>query len=272
MISSTNAITSSVGVVYSTDVNFGTSSSTTIQTNVAAGNYTSSITGLSSTTTYYAKLFIVNKAGTSYGNVISFTTAAAPVTVGSVYGGGIVFYILQSGDNGYDANVQHGLIAQPQNEIDGLSSNPPFAGNTWTNVALNSNTISGAQNDGTLIGRSNTAAIIADQGTGTYLFKYVSTLSINGYTDWYVPSIRELNLFRDYANNTTYCTINASTHYYWTSKTNSNYKWTWGSYISSTQAGSNYKTNYIETNGIGNASYNISQSGNNYVYLAIRSF
>jgi hypothetical protein len=272
VISPTNSVTSSIGLVYSTDVNFGTSSSTTIQSNVAAGTYSSSITGLSSTTTYYAKSFIVNKAGTSYGNVVSFTTAAAPVTVGSVYGGGIVFYILQSGDNGYDANVQHGLIAQPQNEIDGLSSNPPFAGNTWTNVALNSNTISGAQNDGTLIGRANTAAIIADQGPGTYLFKYVSTLSINGYTDWYVPSIRELNLFRDYAHNTTYCTINASTHYYWASKTNSNYKWTWGTYISSTQASSNYKTNYIESNGIGNASYNISQSGNNYVYLAIRSF
>lgn len=79
VISATNAVTSSIGVIYSTDANFSTSSSATIQSNVVAGAYTSSIIGLSSSTAYYAKSFVVNKAGTSYGPVVSFTTPAAYV-------------------------------------------------------------------------------------------------------------------------------------------------------------------------------------------------
>ena len=94
VISSTNGIASSVGVIYSTDLNFGTYSTATIQTNVAAGTYTSTISGLSSSTSYYAKSFIVNNAGTSYGAVISFTTptvvpakvAVTRASVGRTYG------------------------------------------------------------------------------------------------------------------------------------------------------------------------------------------
>lgn len=77
VISPTNAISSSVGIVYSTNANFGTYSTTTIQSNAAAGTYTSSITGLASSTNYYAKAFVTNSAGTNYGNVVNFTTAAA---------------------------------------------------------------------------------------------------------------------------------------------------------------------------------------------------
>jgi hypothetical protein len=94
VISSTNGIASSVGVIYSTDLNFGTYSTATIQTNVAAGTYTSTISGLSSSTSYYAKSFIINKAGTSYGTVINFTTptvvpskvAVTRASVGRTYG------------------------------------------------------------------------------------------------------------------------------------------------------------------------------------------
>ena len=121
VISATNARTSSIGVVYSTDANFGTSSTSTIQSNVVAGTYATTLTGLTSVTTYYAKSFITNKAGTSYGPVVNFTTSTPPVAVGDVYGGGIVFYVLQSGDAGYDANVQHGLIAATQNQVTGGS-------------------------------------------------------------------------------------------------------------------------------------------------------
>lgn len=225
-----------------------------------------------SDTTVMLKAYATNTAGTTYGPTISFTTPVAPIAINDIYGGGIVYYILKLGDNGYDANVQHGLIAQQQNEIDGLSSNPPYAGSTWNVIALNGNTITGAQNDGTLVGRANTAAIIANQGAGTYLFRYVSTLTINGYDDWYVPSIKEIKLFRDYVYNTTYCSNTSTTHYYWSSKANSSYKWTWGNYISSTQSGSSYYTNYLEGNSVGTRGYNQQQSGNNFVYLAIRSF
>jgi hypothetical protein len=121
IISTTNAITSSIGVVYSTDANFSTSSTSSIQSNVVAGTYATTLTGLTASTTYYAKSFITNKAGTSYGPVVNFTTSTPPVAVGDVYGGGTVFYVLQPSDAGYDANVQHGLIAATQNQVTGGS-------------------------------------------------------------------------------------------------------------------------------------------------------
>jgi uncharacterized protein (TIGR02145 family) len=83
IISPTNNVTTSIGVIYSTDINFGTYSSTTIQSNVAAGTYSSTITGLTSSTNYFAKSFIVNNAGTSYGSVTSFTTSSPPILMNS---------------------------------------------------------------------------------------------------------------------------------------------------------------------------------------------
>ena len=45
------------------------------------GTFTSSITGLTASTTYYARAYATNSAGTSYGNQISFTTSAVIPTV-----------------------------------------------------------------------------------------------------------------------------------------------------------------------------------------------
>jgi hypothetical protein len=100
VISSTTGLTSSVGIIYSTDVNFGTYSTTTIQSNIAAGTYTSTISGLSSSTNYFAKSFIVNKAGTTYGSVVNFTTSAlfqAPDLVTS----GLITYLDASDASSY---------------------------------------------------------------------------------------------------------------------------------------------------------------------------
>ena len=79
VISPTNAISYNVGVVYSTDMSFGTATSVTIQSNVAAGTYTSSISGLASSTLYYAKAFVSNSAGINYGNVVNFTTSTPTI-------------------------------------------------------------------------------------------------------------------------------------------------------------------------------------------------
>lgn len=94
VISPTNAITFSIGVLYSTNANFSTYSSTTIQSNITAGTYTSTISGLVPSTTYYAKSFIVNNAGTSYGPIISFTTSVNPIAFKTTHGGGIHFYVV----------------------------------------------------------------------------------------------------------------------------------------------------------------------------------
>jgi hypothetical protein len=181
VISATNAVTSSIGVIYSTNANFGIYSSTTLQSNIVAGTYTSTITGLSSSTTYFAKSFIVNKAGTNYGPVVSFTTSSPPIAVGSSYGGGVVYYILQSGDVGYDANIQHGLIAATSDQSSAV---------VWAKT----NTNIGATAEGIGAGFSNTNLIIANQGnTGSYGAKIARDYNGGGYTDWFLPSAQELH-------------------------------------------------------------------------------
>ena len=116
VISATNGVASSVGVVYSTASNFGTYSTTTIGSNVAAGTFTSTVTGLAASTTYYAKTFIVNSAGTTYGDVVSFTTSAPSL-------------------------VNDGLVL---NLDAGNSASYSGTGNIWTDL-------SGRGNNGTLV-------------------------------------------------------------------------------------------------------------------------
>ena len=180
VISPTNIITTSIGVIYSTDINFGTYSTTIIQSNVAAGSYSSSISGLNSLTTYFAKSYIVNKAGTSYGPAISFTTTTPPRAVGDSYGGGIIFYILQSGDNGYDPNVQHGLIAAPADASSAIQ---------WAPNDITTNT----SNQAIGYGLFNTNTIISALGTtASYAARTARNYNGGGYTDWYLPTLEEL--------------------------------------------------------------------------------
>jgi hypothetical protein len=278
VLSSTGGASTSISISYSTDSNFGTSSTGSIQSNInSAGTYTATISGLAASTTYYAKAFATNSAGTTYGPTINFSTPAPPIAIGDSYGGGIVYYILGLGDNGYDANVQHGLIA--------AETNPRVnATGTWTKIAVNGNAILGAQNTGILVGKSNTAAIIANQGTAsTYLFKYVNDTPIGLYNDWYVPSKKELELFRSFLFTkqaivggvlTNQYTNDASTgdSYYWRNKLNVNNKYAWGHYLTSTQNVNNsYACYYIEGNSLDSHGYERTQ-GSDFTYVAIRSF
>jgi len=61
------------GVCWSTSANPTTANSKTIN-GTGTGVFTSSITGLTATTTYYLRAYATNSVGTSYGNEISFPT------------------------------------------------------------------------------------------------------------------------------------------------------------------------------------------------------
>jgi hypothetical protein len=106
------------------------------------------------------------------------------ISVGQPYQGGIIAYILQSGDPGYDANTPHGLIA--------AASDLGYVIRWWNG----SNTITGATGTAIGTGRSNTNAIIASQGDGYYAAKICAdySVSVEGvvYDDWYLPSKDEL--------------------------------------------------------------------------------
>ena len=68
------------GICYSTSSS-PTTANTTIIGGSGTGSFTSNLTGLTASTTYYVRAYATNSAGTSYGNEVSFTTTG---------GGGIV--------------------------------------------------------------------------------------------------------------------------------------------------------------------------------------
>jgi len=197
------------GVCWNTTSNPTLADSKTID-GTGTGVFLSSISGLTRNTTYFARAYATNSAGTAYGNEISFKTQL--VEVGDSYQGGIVAHILQPGESGYDINVTHGLIASVSDLAQGSSS--------WYNGSL---IFTGAT--GTVIGTGslNTTTIIASQGnTGSYAAKICRDYTGGGYSDWYLPSKDELNKL--YLNKTIIGGFISST--YWSSSDyDINYAW-----------------------------------------------
>jgi hypothetical protein len=106
--------------------------------------------------------------------------AANVIAIGQSYGGGIIAYILQPSDPGYDINLQHGLIAAPTDMGSAYEWGCPFTD------------LTGA--DGLVIGTGNQNTIdINNECQLAIPAYYCSIFELNGYDDWYLPSKDELN-------------------------------------------------------------------------------
>ncbi len=136
-------------------------------------NFTITLTGLQPNTLYYVRTYAINETGIAYGNEISFKSAKFQLR--QLYAGGIIFYL--------DSSKEHGLIC-------GTNSIGNYEwGCNNTNVGWGTSVNFGS-------GLSNTQNIMAACSGNNVAARVVKTSTINGYSDWYLPSVGELLMIK----------------------------------------------------------------------------
>lgn len=140
------------------------------------GTYQKIISNLVQGTIYYVRSYATNSYGTAYGNEVSFRALA----VGDTYQGGRVFYMENNGLKGF--------IAAPDEFIATKPWQPNYGGNYIATGAVNTQLGKG---------RTNTQLITSVLGNVDCAATYCNNLIVNGFDDWFMPSIEELTIFHD---------------------------------------------------------------------------
>jgi hypothetical protein len=137
------------------------------------GTYSCQLSNLVPQTLYYVRAYMTNITGTYYGAEQSFTTdTTSALYIGKPYAGGIIFDL--------DSAGQHGLVCAP-------SSQGNYQWGCYGTDIPNTSTAVGT-------GLSNTNFITFVCAERPIAASVCADLVLNGYSDWYLPSIGELQL------------------------------------------------------------------------------
>ena len=189
------------GICWSTSTNPTVALLTKTTEGVGVGIFTSNLTSLLDTTKYYVRSYATNNLGvTVYGAETFFLTKK--LAINAIGLGGKVAYILTATDPGYDANVKHGIIVT-------IADNSPIA---WGPV----NVLTGASSLLFGDGLNNSNLIFNTAGAGQYAATIARSSTLNGYGDWYLPSVAELQKIA-----ISKTVLGYIGDYYWTSSENS---------------------------------------------------
>ncbi|MEQ9377585.1 MAG: FISUMP domain-containing protein [Imperialibacter sp.] len=149
--------------------------------------------------------------------------APGTYAVGDLALGGVIAYVLQTGDPGYDPDSEHGLVVALSDQSSGAE---------W---GCSGTGIRGAERSDIGTGSQNTLDIIYDCATPGIAARLCHDLTLNGYSDWYLPSKEELNIL--YLNKMAIASGGATLadEYYWSSTENGGLL-AWGQDLSNGQA------------------------------------
>ena len=121
--------------------------------------------------------------------------------IGERFGGGVVFYVDNTGE--------HGLIAATADQKKATWYNGNYIVANATGAAVGT-------------GQANTTAIVTAQGAGNYAASVCDQLELNGFSDWFLPSKAELSLLRTqktavggFANPFYWSSTEYNSHYAW---------------------------------------------------------
>jgi chondroitin AC lyase len=145
--------------------------------------------------------------------MFDYQTASGPCVqyaVGQQAQGGTIVWVDDSG--------QHGLVAANQDltYYDPLASPQNVTTIPWTLVTSQSNWYVVTPRLGIWGGMSNTEKIIGKYGGGSYAAYLCANSSLNFYGDWYLPTVKELQLVFN-SRSILSGLLTTAGDYYWTS-------------------------------------------------------